>query len=167
MAIPTWTPGEVLASADVNSWFVPLAAYKASDTSRTSTTTLANDPDLTLAVAANCVYTVDLYLDFDGDTTGTGDLKLGWAVPASTTMRYGAAYDNTSPAASCGTTFTQASTISAATNGAGVLQSFSAKGTIITSAAAGNVVLKWAQNTSNPTATIIHAQSYLTARRIA
>jgi hypothetical protein len=167
MAIPTWTPGEVLASADVNSWFVPLAAVKASDTSRTSTTTLANDPDLTLAVAANCTYVFDMYLDFEGDTTGNGDLKWKWAVPASTTMRFGIAYSTTSPAVSVSNSFTQASTVSAASNGAGTLQGLSARGTIVTSAAAGNVVLQWAQNTSSGTATIVHAQSHLYAFRIA
>jgi hypothetical protein len=167
MAIPTWTPGEVLASADVNSWFVPLAAVKGSDTSRSSNTTVASDPDLSLAVAANCTYVFSMYLDFEGGTTGASDLKFTWSVPASTTMRYNIAYSTASPAVSVSNSFTQASIISAATNGATVLQGLHAHGSIVTSSTAGNVVLQWAQNTSSGTATILHTQSHLYAFRIA
>src|ERR1700733_4519961 len=94
--IPTWTPGEVLASADVNSWFVPLAGYKAGSTSRASTTAQSNDPDLIITVAANAIYEFVLWLNYEGGTQGSSDLKMGLAVPASASAVTSATYVNNS-----------------------------------------------------------------------
>ena len=167
MAIPTWSVGEVLASADVNSWFVPLIGYKASDTSRSSTTSQTNDPDLIVAVAANAVYYFDLWLNYEGSTQGSSDLKLGMAVPASATLKSSASYVNSSGGSVVEVYYNNgAAALVPGTNGAGNIRGFYMKGTVAISSTSGNVALSWAQNTSSGTATVLHAGSALKLRRI-
>ena len=52
------------------------------------------------------------------------------------------------------------------TNGAGIVQEASMRGSIVVSTTAGNVQLKWAQGTSSGTGTIVHAQSSLKLQRV-
>ena len=119
MATKQWNVGDVLSAADLNSWAVPLAAVKVVDTSRASTTTLANDPELSLAVAANVIYRFWAYLDYEGGTTGSSDIKWSFSVPAGATLRYQMIAVNTAGTLSpllIGPTFTAVSTNSAAMN---------------------------------------------------
>lgn len=166
-AIPTWSSGQVLNASDVNSWLVPLLVVKPGDTSRSSTTTLTADPDLTFAVAASATYQWECYLDYEGGVQGNSDLKLQWSVPASATMRFGSQYVSSAGATRVFDTSTQASTVTPGSNGAGVLQGIHMQGSVVTSSTAGSVTLTWAQNTSSGTATIVHAQSFLMAQRYA
>ncbi len=170
MAIPVWTPGQVLAASDVNRWFVPAAVFKPSNTSRVSTTTLANDPDLVLPLEANAVYKMELTAYYDADTAG--DLKVGWAAPAATSIVevamgltigaatgiddqvYGGPADSSPWMAIYGGI------------GAGVLAGLFVAGTVTTAGTAGNLTLQWAQGTSSATATILHAKSNLYLQRI-
>jgi hypothetical protein len=85
MAVPTFTVGQVLTAALVNQWLASRAAVKGSNTSRSSTTTLADDPHLTLAVDANCIYVLELGLLYDGATAG--DLATGLTGLASPRLR--------------------------------------------------------------------------------
>src|SRR5215472_8894872 len=66
-----------------------VGVVKPTDQSVTSSTVLVNDNALVIPVVANANYKFDLYLDFEGGTSGSSDIKFTWTVPASTTMRYG------------------------------------------------------------------------------
>src|SRR5258708_21076330 len=74
MVAPTWVTGQVLAAADVNSWFVPLVAYKNADQSVTSSTTLVNDSALHLTISAGANYLMHCYLDYEA-ANSPGDIK--------------------------------------------------------------------------------------------
>ncbi|SRR6266581_3187782 len=167
MPVPSWVVGQILTASDVDSWFVPLAAYKTADQSVTSSTTLVNDSELVVAVAASAVYFVRCYLNFEGGTAGSSDLKWGWTVPASATFRYTwAGWNNTGSVARAGDGQTATDTPSSATAGAGNLHGVMMTGTLAVAASAGNMQFKWAQNTSSATSTIVHAQSALVLDRI-
>jgi hypothetical protein len=166
MAVPTWSVGQILTAADVNSWFVPIAVYKVSTESVTSSATLQNDDVLFASVAANAVYKVELGLVYDGATAG--DIQLGWTMPAA------AAITNVHTVAI--TTAGAASTDDVTTATAGN-PSFGALGTgtncgyggvwiLTTAGTSGTLQLQWAQNTSSATATRVFAGSYLVLQRI-
>ena len=166
MAVPTWTPGQVLTASDVNTWFVPLAAVKTSDTARASTTTLTADPDLTFSVAANSTYFVELVLIYTG-ASGTNFFQWDFNMPASATYVYSFVYQN-----SAGTTNVQqqnggTSAAWANTTGVGNFQSMEIKGTLTTVGTAGTFALTWAQHSSGATNTTLRAGSQMVARRIA
>jgi hypothetical protein len=165
---PTWSVGQVLTASDVDSWFVPLVGYKASDTSRTSTTTAANDADLIIQLAANAIYEWRCWLNYEGGTQGSSDLKLDWSsIPAGATLRGSATYVNASGGAVTEVYISGGGgSIAAGTNGAAAIRGFRALGTIVTSAAASGFAVKWAQNTSSGTSTILHAGSILKAWRV-
>ncbi|MFD9306143.1 hypothetical protein ACFWCB_26400 [Streptomyces sp. NPDC060048] len=174
MAVPrTWVVGEVVTAALLNAEIrdqlnalltVQTASIvKSSSTSRTSTTTLAADPHIVLAVAANTAYLLDGFFEYDG-AFGAGDLKLDWTVPASATLRWAAlgtvAADTTqkfnSSSVEAGVT-----TLSIGTYGVGSTRNACApRGYLTTGATAGNLTLTWAQNASNATATTLRAGSW-------
>jgi len=137
----------------------PNTVIKPSDQSVTSSTTLVNDSALAAAVGANATYIFAMFIDYEG-IASTGDLKFGWTVPASTTMKYIIIGNTTGGAAQNGHG-TQASTPSQGGGGAGVGEGTLLFGTINTASAAGTVQFQWAQNTSNATATKVHAGSAL------
>lgn len=166
MAIPTWTVGEVLASADVNTWFVPLAAVKSSDQSISSSTVLTNDTALSIAVAANSTYAFTGLLIYEGGTQGSSDMKFQFTVPAGATLNYMPLHQSTAGNISGVALSTAASVPSCGSGGAGNSFTVTITGTLIVSSTSGTLQLQWAQNTSSGTATIMHQNSWLMLRRI-
>ena len=73
---------------------------------------------------------------------------------------------NTSGAAVTGTTNLDSDVVSAGTATAGVLRGVSMHGTLTVGATAGSIQLQWAENTSDSTPTIVHAQSSLALWRV-
>jgi hypothetical protein len=59
MGIPTWTPGEVLAAADVNAWFVPLAAYFTAGTQTVNSTGFSTVTGMSIATVGTGTYAID------------------------------------------------------------------------------------------------------------
>lgn len=167
MAIPTWTVGEVLTAADVNDWFVPVAAVKGSDQPVTSSTTLVNDTALYVPVANPATYDVVLKLIYEGAAVGTGDLKFTLVAPSGASLDWTATYSDTAGTVKSGQWEGSSYTVAAGTSGSGIKHMLVAHGTLITTTSGGNLQVQWAQNTSSATATIVHAGSSLTARRIA
>lgn len=165
MPIPTWTPGQVLTASDVNSWFVPLAAIKTSDQSVTSSTTMVNDTALVLTPAVSASYLFQCYIYFQAGTTG--DFKWQFGVPAGAFMRYMALYQGTGGGFGNQNTNGAADVVAAQGNGAGVDNAVFMAGTLVMGSTAGNCQFKWAQNTSDGTASIVKAQSCLYLYRIA
>ncbi|MBA5222214.1 hypothetical protein [Streptomyces griseoaurantiacus] len=72
--------GGVTATGAVAGLNVPVYVYKAAATDRTSTTTLAEDPDLTFTLAGSAVYVVEFHLFVGSGTTGL--MTTDWTVPS-------------------------------------------------------------------------------------
>jgi hypothetical protein len=168
VSVKQWNVGDVLASADMNTWTVPLVGLKASDTSRASNTTAANDPDLIVQLAANATYEWRTWINYEGGTQGSSDLKIQFtSVPSGATLRGSATYVNASGGAVVEVYVTSGGgSLAAGTNGGGAIRGFRAVGTIVTSSTASGFAISWAQNTSSGTATVVHAGSILKAWRV-
>lgn len=166
MTIPTWTPGQVLTASDVNTYFVPKVAIKTVNESVTSSTTLQNDDELFLSLAANATYLIIAYIRFDGSTTG--DFKWQWTMPASGTARFGDLHQRVPETDSTAgvTDLLQTDIGAIGCNGAGATLPLFQIGNATTAGTAGNLQLTWAQNTSNATATRVLTSSLLIAFRI-
>ena len=166
MGVPTWAAGQVLTASDVNTWFVPLAKYKASDTPRNSVTALAADPDLTVSVAASAVYDVDLVLVYTG-ASAAGFFQWDFDVPASATFQYLQIYQNSAGNAAVESQAAGTSSAWANTTGVGNFMAMTIKGTLIVSTTPGTFDLKWAQHASGGTNTTLRTGSKMTLQRIA
>ncbi len=165
MAPPTWVVGQVLTASDVDNWFIPVVAVKTADQSVTSSTTVVNDTELSVPVAASVTYAFQMMLDYEGGTSGASDLKWTFTLPAGSFLRY--CYSNRGTGLGASVTMsTGTSTDTGGTNGAGNLEGVHAFGTLVCGVTAGTLQLKWAQNTSSATSTIMHAQSCLMLWRI-
>lgn len=147
------------STGSIPGWVNPSATKrKAADTSRTSTTTVTDDPDLLFAVAANEVRDFTAHLIFQS-TSATPDLKFTCAGPSGSTVTYAGQWfsNGTStiiPATSGGTT-------TACDVGGNQISTVTISGTCTNGATPGNLSIQWAQNTSNATAMILYAGSYL------
>ncbi len=163
--IPVWTPGQVLAAADVNTWFVPIVKVKPSDESVTSSTTLQVDNDLVAAVAANAVYSFQIILSYSAATTG--DLRVQLQGPASSSIISTCACIDVAGAGAIDSALTSrrgalpSTALDVGGVGAGVDTPFLWMGTLTTAGTAGNFSLYWAQATSSATATIVYTGSLM------
>lgn len=169
MAMKVFNVGDVLGAADVNEYLVNTRfAVKPSDTSRNTTTTFANDPDLTVAVDANKSYALEMFLNY---TAQAGqDLKYTFSVPASASLNGGVnglfVASTTFALQPYDSTFTVTSTVSLL--GQTVFDtSARISGILATAGTAGSITLRWAQNTSGGNNTIVRAGSYMLLRRVA
>lgn len=160
-----FTAGTRITAALLNS-AIGLEVIKGSDESVTSSTTLQNDNELFVSVDANATYIFACYLNYEGGTTGSGDLKFLWALPSGATMRYSVPHVNASSVTIIDTTYTELITVICRTNTAGTLLGVTMEGVLVTSSAAGTMQLTWAENTSDSTPTIIHAGSSLALWRV-
>lgn len=140
-----------------------LAIIKLSDEARNTTTTLANDAELVLAMQASSTYMLESTIFFN--TTSTPNYKGLWTVPASATGRFQCTgysivgtlgiFDN----AVIGTTQT--------IQGAAAARPHYMTGWITTSTTPGSLRWQWAQNTSNGAATTTLAGSYIKLTKVA
>ena len=138
-----------------------LYAYKSSDQSVTSSTTLVSDNALFLPVVANATYDFFCYLNYTGGTQGSSDIKLQWTVPPG--RRCASSRSESAPAAAwaSGTPTAPRPRSALGTQGSGTLCGATMIGTLIMSSTAGTLQMEWAQNSSNATATTVKAQSLL------
>src|SRR2546421_13111455 len=65
----------------------PMTQVKTGDTHRTNTT-LADDPDLSIALEASSWYEIRLYLNYEGGPQGASDIKWTFSVPAAAGGRH-------------------------------------------------------------------------------
>lgn len=140
-------------------------AWKAADLPRSNTTTLASDPDLSIAVAANAAYHVWGWVYATGAAISTADIKLAWSAPSGAAGAWdGLGYSTASTTVSLSSGAGLASSRSFGVNGA----NFSSVRieAYVTTTTAGSLALQWAQNTSNATATTLKAGSRLIAVRV-
>jgi hypothetical protein len=138
----------------------PLAAVKGTDQSVTSSTVLVNDNTLFVPVLASVTYFLILQVIYEGGTQGSSDLKFAWTAPSGAAMSVQQSSITTAGGSTIG--FVRGlSGSTAGTSGAGNKWGLQLTGTFSTSSTAGTLQFQWAQNTSNGTATIVHAQSAL------
>ncbi len=165
---PTITAGD-RATADLLNSMLPLFAYKDANTARTSTTTLADDPDLVIAVEAVAIYKLTASLRVLG--AAAGDFKMQFNTPGATGSGSWGAYMLSLAAAtvddtknSIRTTMDNPRSIGTVSTSSG--QAILIQGLVRTSTA-GNFTLSWAQDTSSATATTLEADSWVELKRVA
>jgi hypothetical protein len=164
MPIPVWSVGQVLAAADVNNWMVPVAVVKMGDTSRTSTTVTA-DPELAVTIPGAGSYAFRMYINYEGGTGGAADMQF--VMNSVGSIRFQCLGINASAGTiDPSTTRVGGTAITCLTSGAGALKAVTAAGSLVTGTS-GTVTFSWAQNSSSGTATIVHAGSWMTFRRLA
>lgn len=144
---------------------------KATTESLTSNTTLQDDDELKFAIRPNEDWVLDAYLVTDGATGG--DIKVAVKAPTGSSGTFAVEGPGTTA-----TTFENATVnnqivgvgpsptgLPAGTLGAGNDTIVHVHAAIHNGSTAGDVVIQWAQNTSNGTATRVLADSYLIAQR--
>lgn len=168
MALTVFNTGDVPSATQVNNLFVnTLFVRKGSDESVTSNTTLQDDDVLQLTLEANTSFEVRLFIRYTASLAG--DLKFAFAGPAGSSFDY---YSLGMETAAGGVTGLQGVTITMPTavgHGglAGTTVGVVIEGLAITAGTAGVLKLQWAQNTSDGTATVVKAGSFMVARRVA
>ncbi|MFK0140724.1 hypothetical protein [Streptomyces murinus] len=169
---PTIYSGQRITTALLTS-MQPIVAFKAANTDRTATTTLADDPDLSVQIAANATYRVIFYLHYAA--TDTGRFKTGWTVPSGTTGNRSAVGPDQgvvlSSTSSGGTgrwgihNFVTACTYGTRNNSGN--QCFAMEEATIFTTTAGTLAIQWAQATSDASVTRLAAGSSLHVQRLA
>jgi len=146
---------------------IPLWAVKPGPTSRASTTTLADDPDLQIELPRAGVWAFDVWLNYTGGTLGSSDLKLGMAFSGSTTFTVwgvnGINTSSTSQLQAGANTF--AGTLVVGTSG-GNFFTADIHGEMVATTT-GTLSLQWAQSSSNATSTNLRQGCWLRAWQIA
>jgi hypothetical protein len=155
---------------------IPVVIRKPSSTARTSTTTLADDPDLTFQLAANSVYFVEFMIKYaTPGASGTAGFKTGWTVPS------GASGNRTSVGAGSAATDTGADNMATHTgvHGYATAETYGSRLTSTTNqlwlietstvntSSAGTCAFQWAQQTSNASATTVFSDSIMRITQLA
>lgn len=149
----------------------PLWIRKAAETQVVNNSTvLVNDSHLILPVVTNARYALDGLIIYDSGTTG--DIKVGWTVPAAATIPWwylsgvdvavttGIGNLNALPSAAAGTTLARAG------SGIGTFTAMILKGHVVTIGTAGNLTLQWAQNAAEAVNTRIKTDSWISLTRV-
>ena len=143
-----------------------LAVYKSANTERSNTTTLADDPHLTLSVPVAGLYAIDLSLLVVGLTGGSGGFKYLLAVVNGADTDYGAGgiqSVNSVDAMAFGSSFSLTSLGAPVTSARIIRREFA----YLTPTGAMTIKLQWAQDTSDADITRLDVSSLLSITRIA
>ena len=124
-----------------------------------NSTTLSADSDLKLSLAANTTYIIDGVI-FASSTSATPDIKIAFFGQTGSDIRIGYTNDTDEMVLDSGD---ESSRISLRAN---TPTSIHLHGTVTTSGTSGDLVLKWAQATSNAAATAVLRGGYLRAEAI-
>lgn len=148
-----------------------LFVRKTGDTSRNTTTTHADDPTLTLTVAANAVYKVDVALFYVSSSQTAGDFKAQFVGPAGASLQASLV---TFAAASTATTDDLTGCVTLTTSmSCGVVATADpynpckVDGLLVVGGTGGAFKVQWAQNVSSGTNTTLKAHSYMRLVRVA
>lgn len=163
---PEWG-AESSTTGDLLDWQF---ARKTADESVTSSTTLQDDDHLVIALGANQVWLIEAYISVIGDLTG--DIQVGFVVPASSTLRWSGHGPDTAQTDPGNTNMrTDGATVSDTAKAYGTTSGGNIgifiKGLVATAGTSGNLQFRWAQATSDATASTVQSQSWLLARRVA
>jgi len=161
-----YTPvaGQTLTGSFLNNAFLnvtPQTVTKGGDTSRSSTTTLTNDPDLAFTAIANINYYVFVGLYYDA---GAGLIKFDLSLPAGASRnQLPGGLDTSVTASGSGIVRLTRNAQNLGSAGAGTTVGAIYTAQVTMSSTAGAVTFQWAQNSSSGTATIVKAGSWLVA----
>ena len=155
------------AGADPDEIDVPAAGptivRKTSDETVNNSTTLQNDDELLLAIAANEVWAVDIYIKFFN--AGTANFKGGIVLPALADCEGGIVYDDLAGTVQWEQTLASGEVATMGGVGENAIVVFHY---IVTNGAnAGNVQFQWAQVTANAEDTTVRAGSCIIAHQLA
>jgi hypothetical protein len=177
-AVTSWNPSapgtssQVIANNSSAGTTGALAAFKAGNTARSSTTTPSLDPDLQVSVAANAVYEVRASVGYQSSSGSTNQgIKFDFALPSGT-MGYTVSAPVLDPSGFSANDITSTANGNAGTPGFGtndgaIEYGLQVMGILQTGGTPGTFGFKWAQNVSSGTAMNVRANSYLTLSRIA
>jgi hypothetical protein len=166
----TGAAGAKLRAADLTTAFVevrPTSILKGADEIVSNSTTLQDDDELVLAVAANTTYR--WFADINYGAGAAADYKWGFTFPAAATLTFvGAGWDAALAFLPSGNGGTYASGTGIVYGGAGVatIRGLILRGTLVTGANAGNWRYQWAQNTPTVENTVTKAGSLLTLQKL-
>lgn len=174
---PSWAAGQRITAAQLTA-MLPDVVIKAADESLSSNTTLQNDDELFLSVAASAKYVVDLQIfAITAANDVTEDIKLGFTFPSGSTLHFSGTGPNNADLSGAASSNSNGEWIArmSATSGtttipygmSGVELGLSLRAILITSTTAGTLQLQWAQNSSTANALTVSAGSMMRARRVA
>lgn len=167
--------GQKPTAADLND--ILLTAILPSNVSRTSSTTLTDASGLAVPLLANATYAIDGWIFYSAHPSG--DIKIGLSYPSGSTGKWGMIGPPSNVAPNAGqerinytdfavldisSTFTAAGDDEFPTS---VWISLVPRGYITTAGTAGNLQFRMAQGTSNGTATVLQAGSWIRISRLA
>ncbi|MFI6819275.1 hypothetical protein ACIBG7_43290 [Nonomuraea sp. NPDC050328] len=171
MPIKDWADGERPPASDLNRYpLQQVHVIKAADESIASSTTMQNDDHLFVEVEAGTDYWLQAYLIYEGAGEPGGDFKVGWLAPSGTTLDWMSdsfASTATATSGAVSRTYQTLTSLPApGTQGAGVGLVCMPRGVLRIGGTAGTLRLRWAQNISSATPTILRAGSMLRLRRL-
>lgn len=149
--------------------------YKPANTDRASSTTFADDPDLTYQLEANSVYYIRMWIKYAALSAAA--IKTQWTVPSGATGSRSAVGPEQGVDLSAGTSGSggtgrwgihgyTTTVIYGTRNSATNLCSAVEEATVFTTSA-GTLALSWAQNASNATATRVAQGSIMHVQKLA
>jgi hypothetical protein len=169
---PVIAAGQRITTSLLNA-MMPAYVNKGTNTVRTSTATVADDPDLTFQLAANSSYFVEIYIKYDTTSNASTNLglKTAWTVPsgaAGTRTSIGAgstqaADDNVSSHHGVHA-FTTTVTYGRRSGGN---QLWALETAVVDTTSAGTLALQWAQDTSSTASVTVHTDSFMRIKQLA
>lgn len=164
---PTILAGQRITASLLSS-MQPQVVIKLADESRASTTTMANDSELSLSVEANATYALTSYIVYSQNLAAgaSAGIAIGWSGPTSATLRWTSG--GTSGPTATTTQDVTAQPIGSTRSLPANLSTFMAAmvfGKLVTSSTAGTLYLQWAQVASDATPTIVRSDSWMQLRR--
>jgi hypothetical protein len=169
MAMKVFAVTDGAAASDVNEYMVNTKwAFKPGATTRNNTTSLANDPDLTLQTDPNKTYWLELIAPFT--SIAAAGFKFSFAAPAGSVFT-GQFMTVIGGLVSVGvyepvSALVITSNISTTSSGAGVDDLITVRGSLVTAGTGGGLTYQWAQQTSNGGNTTVRAGSSMYMRRV-
>jgi hypothetical protein len=149
----------------------PCVVRKVANEVVNNSATLQADNELAFPVRANRTYRFRCALFYDASTTE--DIKVGFDVPASSTLAFGQLGPATASSGNSGsvsfaagtTDATQVANLGGAGVGTRIMATF--EGTVAVGATAGELRVVWSQANAGATDTTVYAGSYLDVERVA
>ena len=169
---PLIAGGQKITTTLLNA-MMPVDLYKTANTTRASTTTFTNDPDLTVNLDASATYSVEMHLFYAA--IDAERLKTQWATPASSTGFRTCVGPDQGQILSSGTSGGQGrwgvhNFNTACTYGnrnSGTLLCYALERGLVTTTSSGTLALQWTQATSGTTGALLSAGTYMRVKRIA
>jgi hypothetical protein len=168
---PDWAAGDPITASMLN-YTQGDVIVKSVDTSRASTTTFADDPDLTTTLDASAVYFVEMWLHVVSPITE--GIKLSWTVPTGATGNRSVIGIGSSQSVSNADGVTSrlgvhnfSTVVVYGDRNNDTFQTKVVETSVLTTTSSGTLALAWAQNASGSTPAVVSAGSCMRVKRVA